>query len=163
MPLTIERLMRAAKALTAIAHDIAIPKDMNPPLTPGEVAVMSILVASTEPVSITGLVKKSQLAQSRVSSVVRSLDARDWVLVSTPSHDRRATLVQAKKAVIDGARRVVKADIGTKLAGRLRTASTTELETILAGLDTLLAVLDRSTAAAESAAGEAPARSRRRR
>lgn len=162
MELSIERLMRAAKALTAIAHDIAIPKDMHPPLTPGELGVMSILVTTAEPVSITELVKKSQLAQSRVSSVVRSLDERGWVLVSTPTHDRRSTMVQAKKAVIEGARRVVKADIGPKLAGRLREASAVELQAILAGIDALLAALDRSTSAAADAGAAPRARSKRR-
>jgi hypothetical protein len=69
------------------------------------------------------------------------------VLVSTPTHDRRTTLVMAQPAVLDGARRVVKANVGPKLADRLDGATSSELKAIVAGIDALLAVLDRSAAA----------------
>src|SRR5690349_1922750 len=103
MPLTLEQLIRASKGLASLARDIAVPKNIDPPLTPGELSVLSVLVGHPEPSTITELRKKTQLAQSRVSSVVQSLDQRGWIVVSTPRHDRRSTLVQAKREVIDGA------------------------------------------------------------
>jgi len=148
MKLTIERLVRAAKTLTALANDIAIPRDMQPPLTPGELTVLSILVGRGDAISISELVGQSQLAQSRVSSVVRGLKTRGWVEITTPEHDRRSTLVHATKAVMRSARRVVRAEIGWKFAGRLPEASAAELKAILGGIDALLLVLDRRAAPA---------------
>jgi DNA-binding MarR family transcriptional regulator len=145
MTITIDQLVRAAKGLTALAQDIAIPKDIEPPLTPGELSVISLLVRNPEPTSIGELARMTRLAQSRVSSVVRSLLRRGWVAVTTPTHDRRATLVRPRKEVVEGARRVLSADIATRLAGELREASSTELKAIVRGLETLNDVLDRQS------------------
>jgi DNA-binding MarR family transcriptional regulator len=140
--ITIDQLVRAAKGLTALAQGIAIPKDIDPPLTPGELAVISFLVRNPAPSSIGDLARVTRLAQSRVSSVVRNLVERGWVVATTPIHDRRATLVQARQEVVEGARRVLSADVGTRLAGQLD-ASAGELKAIVRGIETLNAVLDR--------------------
>lgn len=143
MPINLEQLMRASKGLASLARDIAVPKNIDPPLTPGELSVLSILVGHPEPTTISELRKKTHFAQSRVSSVVQSLDQRGWVAVTTPSHDRRSTLVQAKREVIESARRVVAQAIEPQLAKALSSASEPELKAIVRGIETLNAVLER--------------------
>lgn len=140
---SIDQLIRASKGLASLAREIAVPKNIDPPLTAGELSVLSILVAHPEPITISELRKKTQLAQSRVSSVVQALDQRGWVVVSTPSHDRRSTLVHAKREVIEGARRVVAQEIEPQLSKQLSAASEAEIKAIVRGIETLNAVLER--------------------
>jgi DNA-binding MarR family transcriptional regulator len=77
--------------------------------------------------------------------VVKSLEQRGWVVIATPSHDRRATLVHAKKEVIAGARKVLAAEIAPHLATHLEVATSAELKTILRGLAVLVDVLQRQS------------------
>lgn len=148
----IGELLTAARKLEELAHAIAIPDDISPPLSAGEISVLSVLVTHGGPHAIREIVASTGLAQSRVSTIVQSLQRRGWAKHSTPKDDRRATVVEVTPDVVKAARRAMVREIKKEFAERLPKASSNEIAVIIRGLEMLVAVSSRQSGSKDAAA-----------
>ncbi len=131
-------LLLIAKRLQAAAHAAAIPAELNPRLTPGEISVLDFLIDQTAPVRVRDIVANSHLVQSRVSTVVQSLQRRGWVEIASDPADRRTTTVLLKREVAEAAHSALARSATGALQSVLRSATAAERKQIVSGL-TLLA------------------------
>ncbi len=131
-------LLLIAKRLQTAAHAAAIPAELHPRLTPGEISVLDFLIDQTEPVRVSDIVANSHLVQSRVSTVVQSLQRRGWVTVASAPADRRTTTVLLKREVAEAAHAALSQSAAGALQSLLKSATAADCRRIVGGL-TLLA------------------------
>ena len=138
MKISIGNLHYIAKRLQASSRNTAIGDEVvDPPLTPGEIAVLDYLVEQQEAKSIREIVAGTGLVQSWVSTVVKSLNTRGWVTVSTLETDKRVTTVKATETVMEGASLVQRRDANEVIMNLIPNASVRDKEIIRLGLETL--------------------------
>ena len=116
---------------------------ISPPLSLGELSVLDFLVSEKSAHSITDIVSHTGLAQSWVSSVVKSLVKRGWANVSTDKSDRRSTVVSLTETIVDGGRRTFEIDATTVLQDMLPSTTSAEFQIVKDGLELLAAIIQR--------------------
>lgn len=134
-------LLVIAKRLQSVAQSAAIPEEIVPRLTPGEIGVLDFLYYRKAPSRISDIVSHVQLAQSRVSSIVQSLKKRGWINVRTDPEDGRATKVMLLPKVAQGANAVLSRSALEVLEPLLSSATVENRRAILRGLDLLALAL----------------------
>lgn len=144
MKLTLGNLRYISKNLATAAHEASVTVPLDPPITPGESAVIEFLIARRKPCSIREIVSGTGIAQSWVSTVVKSLQARDWVELAQDVKDKRVTTVTMTKKIYKEAKQVLSRDAKFALSSLLKNATPEEILVIEAGLTALSDVLQRS-------------------
>lgn len=137
MKITLGNLQYIAKKLQNAAYESAVVQPINPPMTPGESAVMEYLVSQTEERSIREIVAATGIVQSWVSTVVKSLKNRGWIVVGRSDIDRRITTVRVKDGVMSEAEVVLAKDAILAIKRLAPNATPRELESIVKGLENL--------------------------
>lgn len=145
MKITLGNLGFVTKRLQLSAHEagIKVYGNVNPPMTPGESNVMAYLVEQAESKSISEIVAGTGLVQSWVSTVVKSLKERGWVLVGRDQDDKRVTTVIATPEVLAAASEIHSKDASYGVDPLLGRATKAEEKIIKQGLETLYTVLRR--------------------
>jgi DNA-binding MarR family transcriptional regulator len=105
-------------------------------LTPSEFAVLHD-VFDHGPTPISAITARTGLAQSRVSTTVRLLGDRGWVLTSSDPADRRKTIVEVTERVRAEGDRIRQLDVGEALAPLFPGASAAEREWAIEALERL--------------------------
>jgi len=130
-----------AKRLQTAAQSAAIPDDIVPRLTPGEIRVLDFLFYQKDPARISDIAAHAQLAQSRVSSIVQSLKKRGWIHVRADPEDGRVTQVSLLPEVAEGASAVISRSAHEALEPLLNAATRENRRLILRGLELLAQTL----------------------
>jgi DNA-binding MarR family transcriptional regulator len=143
MKITLGNLQYIAKKLQNAAYESAVVQPIEPPMTPGESAVMEYLVSQTEEKSIREIVVATGIVQSWVSTVVKSLKERGWIDVARSEVDRRMTTVKVKDGVMSEAEEVLARDATLAVKKLAPTATQKELEAIKKGLETLFTLMQK--------------------
>ncbi|EDY84970.1 transcriptional regulator, MarR family [Verrucomicrobiia bacterium DG1235] len=136
-------MLLISNSLRSAALDSIVPPDLDPCVSPGELRVTDFLIDQNEPVRVRDIVDHCQLAQSRASTVVQTLQKRGWVEVSTDPKDRRTTTVKIKPEVAEPTRELLTSDANKAFEKLLEPLSNEERETIEKGLSCFVAVLRR--------------------
>ncbi|BBO30132.1 hypothetical protein AltI4_45200 (plasmid) [Alteromonas sp. I4] len=145
MKITLGNLGYIAKKLHASSYDTALlsSKPQDPPVTPGEAAVLRYLIQQTEPKSIRDIEYATGLVQSWVSTTVKTLATRGWVEIGKDAKDRRVTTVIARQEIIEEAKVTCEIDANTALFNLLPKATDAEMQKIKDGIETIFDVLSR--------------------
>ncbi|TPV59984.1 winged helix DNA-binding protein [Aestuariibacter sp. GS-14] len=143
MTITLGNLNYAIKKLKLASEEAAVKTSIpvDPPLTPGESAVLEFLVSQTEEKSISEIVEETSLVQSWVSTVVKSLDKRGWVKVARHPKDKRVTTVIVTDELREGAELTLKRDANVVFDKLLKNASEEEKLAVKVGLETLYDII----------------------
>ncbi|MDQ8203485.1 MarR family transcriptional regulator [Pelagicoccus sp. SDUM812003] len=136
-------MLLVSNSLRSAALEWIVPPDLDPRISPGELRVTDFLIDQNEPVRVRDIVDHCQLAQSRASTVVQTLQKRGWVEISTNPDDRRTTTVKIKPEVAKPARELLTSNAQNAFEKLLESISTEERETIEKGLQCFADVLRR--------------------
>lgn len=149
MRLTLWNIHYIAKRLNVAAYDASVAAPIDPPLTPGESSVLEYLMEQKDYQPIGEVVRNTGIAQSWVSTVVKSLVERGWAETGKDETDRRVTTVRATDWVKREAKKVLGRDAGIALTPLLRGGGATEeeIKSIEKGLVILLDVFKRKEGA----------------
>lgn len=137
-------MLLISNSLRSSALEWIVPPDLDPRISPGELRVTDFLIDQNDPVRVRDIVEHCQIAQSRASTVVQTLQKRGWVEVSSDPNDRRTTTVKLKTEVAESARELLTSDAKNAFEKMLETVSDLERETIEKGLKCLATALRRT-------------------
>lgn len=130
-----------ANRLRSVVLESIVPDDLDPRISPGELRVTDYLIDQNEAVRVRDIVEHCQLAQSRASTVVQTLQKRGWVEVASDPEDRRVTTVKLKPEVAEPTRQLLTSDANKVLDQLLAAASKEDRKTIEDGLACLAKTL----------------------
>jgi DNA-binding MarR family transcriptional regulator len=122
------------RALTDVAFRATRAAEQG--LTPSEFAVLHD-VFDHGPTPINAITARTGLAQSRVSTTVRLLADRGWVLISSDPADRRKTIAEVTERVRAEGDRIRQLDVAEALAPLFPGANPAEREWAIEALERL--------------------------
>lgn len=140
-------LFHLSRRLNAVLKASALDHGLEPPLTQGEIITLEFLLAQTGPISIRAIVEHTNIAQSWISAVVKSLMKRGWVDVARDRKDRRTTTVRLKGEVVIAARETLSQSAMPLFQQLAPGTSKHELEAINQCFDQVFALMGREAGA----------------